>query len=416
MSDKKTILPNLRFEEFNHYPKWEITTLGEISEPVDEKVGQRNCILMSVTAGKGLVPQKEKFGREIAGNSYKNYYVIRENDFAYNKSATKQFPEGYIAILSDYPEAALPNSIFTCFRITAEDCIPAFVNQLFQSNFHGKWLRKYIEVGARAHGSLNVDCNHLWSMPIALPKKKEQEKIAEVLTGIDKLIRNEITKLEYLRKQKKGLLQKLFPSDEKSFPEFRFKEFKSKDMKFQTGDKLFEPVSNRNHKCDLPVLAISQEHGAIPRDKIDYNVFVSEKSLESYKVVEIGDFIISLRSFQGGIEYSAYHGICSPAYIILRRKTDICDQYFRYYFKSPKFIQDLNKNLEGIRDGKMVSYSQFSELLLPVPDVKEQQKVAECLISVDELIRGQEAKVENLQAHKEGLVQQLFPSFEEVFK
>ena len=170
-------------------------------------------------------------------------------------------------------------------------------------------------------------------MPIALPKKKEQEKIAEVLTGIDKLIRNEITKLEYLRKQKKGLLQKLFPSDEKSFPEFRFKEFKSKDMKFQTGDKLFEPVSNRNHKCDLPVLAISQEHGAIPRDKIDYNVFVSEKSLESYKVVEIGDFIISLRSFQGGIEYSAYHGICSPAYIILRRKTDICDQYFRYYFK-----------------------------------------------------------------------------------
>lgn len=114
MNDKKTILPKLRFEEFNSYPKWEITTLGEISKPIEEKVGDKICTLMSVTAGKGLVPQKEKFGREIAGNSYKNYYVIKKNDFAYNKSATKQFPEGYIAMLTDYDEAALPNSIFTC--------------------------------------------------------------------------------------------------------------------------------------------------------------------------------------------------------------------------------------------------------------------------------------------------------------
>ena len=172
MSDKKTVLPKLRFQEFNSYPEWEITTLGAISEPIEEKVGSKNCILMSVTAGKGLVPQKEKFGREIAGNSYKNYYVIRENDFAYNKSATKQFPEGYIAMLTDYDEAALPNSIFTCFRITEKECVPAFINHLFQSNYHGQWLRKYIEVGARAHGSLNVDCNYLWNMPIALPKQK----------------------------------------------------------------------------------------------------------------------------------------------------------------------------------------------------------------------------------------------------
>ena len=416
MSDKKTILPKLRFQEFNSYPEWEITTLGAISEPIEEKVGSRNCILMSVTAGKGLVPQKEKFGREIAGNSYKNYYVIRENDFAYNKSATKQFPEGYIAMLTDYDEAALPNSIFTCFRITEKECEPAFINHLFQSNYHGKWLRKYIEVGARAHGSLNVDCNYLWSMPIALPKKKEQVKIAEILSEIDKLIISESSKLDFLQTHKNGLMQKFFPSCEDSFPKLRFKEFFDKRIDFKSGDKLFDPISNKDHKCDLPVLAISQEHGAIPREKIDYNVFVSDKSLESYKVVEIGDFIISLRSFQGGIEYSVYRGICSPAYIILRKKIDICDQYFKYYFKTKKFIADLNKNLEGIRDGKMVSYSQFSELVLPVPDKKEQQKIANCLCSVDDLINTQATKIEELRNHKKGLLQQLFPSFEEVIK
>ena len=91
-------------------------------------------------------------------------------------------------------------------------------------------------------------------------------------------------------------------------PRLRFPEFAiNSEINFETGDAIFEPISNKNHNSDLPVLAITQEHGAIPRDQIDYNVSVTDKSLESYKVVEIGDFIISLRSFQGGIEYSLYH-------------------------------------------------------------------------------------------------------------
>lgn len=107
----------------------------------------------------------------------------------------------------------------------------------------------------------------------------------------------------------------------KSVPKYRFPEFTtSGPVVCENGNMIFKPVNNKNHDSELPVLAISQEYGAIPRDMIDYNVSVSEKSLESYKVVEKGDFIISLRSFQGGIEYSTYNGICSPAYIILKKK------------------------------------------------------------------------------------------------
>ena len=181
-------------------------------------------------------------------------------------------------------------------------------------------------------------------------------------------------------------------------------------VNFETGDAIFKPISNKNHNSDLPILAITQEHGAIPRDKIDYNVSVTDKSLESYKVVEIGDFIISLRSFQGGIEYSLYHGICSPAYIILRNRLPIVEQYYKYYFKTSKFIQDLNKDLEGIRDGKMVSYSQFSAIELPRPDNKEQQKIADCLSSLDDLIVAENKKLEALKSHKKGLMQKLFPA------
>jgi type I restriction enzyme S subunit len=142
---------------------------------------------------------------------------------------------------------------------------------------------------------------------------------------------------------------------------------------------------------------------------IDYHVSVTEKSVESYKVVREGDFIISLRSFQGGIEYSRYHGICSPAYVILRRRGKGSDEYFRHYLKTERFIRSLTKNLEGLRDGKMISYAQFSELQVPVPTPAEQQKIAECLSSVDELLAAQARKVDALKTHKKWLMQQLFP-------
>jgi type I restriction enzyme S subunit len=193
-------------------------------------------------------------------------------------------------------------------------------------------------------------------------------------------------------------------------PKLRFPEFrKAAGWEQKTGNRLFDQINDRRPEPGLPVLAITQEHGAIPRHMIDYHVSVTEKSIESYKVIQVGDFIISLRSFQGGIEYSQYHGICSPAYVILRKRGEGSDAYFKHYLKTDRFIQILTKNLEGLRDGKMVSYAQFSELLIPVPSPPEQQKIAECLSSVDELMAAQARKLGALKTHKKGLMQQLFP-------
>ncbi|ELF7103339.1 TPA: restriction endonuclease subunit S [Pseudomonas aeruginosa] len=172
---------------------------------------------------------------------------------------------------------------------------------------------------------------------------------------------------------------------------------------------IFDQISNKDHNSDLPVLAITQEQGAIPREMIDYHVSVTDKSLESYKVVEVGDFIISLRSFQGGIEFSRYRGICSPAYVILRLRHGHSEDYFRHYLKTDRFIAQMIKNLEGLRDGKMISYKQFSELELPIPPRDEQQKIADCLSSLDDLIAAETYKLDTLKTHKKGLMQQLFP-------
>lgn len=195
-------------------------------------------------------------------------------------------------------------------------------------------------------------------------------------------------------------------------PKFRFPEFQRDRIDFVHGNKLFKSITNKNHNSDLPILAITQDQGAVPRDQIEYNVTVTDKSLSNYKVVEVGDFIISLRSFQGGIEYSRFKGICSPAYIILRkREENISELYYKYFFKTWRYIQSLNRNLEGIRDGKMIPYSQFSSVKVPYPrSFKEQQKIADCLSSIDELIDAENRKLKALEKYKKGLMQKLFPA------
>ena len=114
---KRKLKPTLRFPEFQDEPVWTSAPLGEAAAIITEKAGDRECVPMSITSGVGLVSQEAKFGQTIAGKSYKNYFVIQRDDFAYNKSATKEYPQGFIAVYEGEKKGAVPNSIFTCFRI-----------------------------------------------------------------------------------------------------------------------------------------------------------------------------------------------------------------------------------------------------------------------------------------------------------
>ncbi len=195
-------------------------------------------------------------------------------------------------------------------------------------------------------------------------------------------------------------------------PRLRFPEFMREKWQYFPANTFFSDAKEKNYKdLDIPILAITQDNGAIPRTDINYNVITSRKSIKNYKIVQKGDFIISLRSFQGGIEYSKFDGLCSPAYIVLRKiyKHNYYNIFFAYFFKTKNFISILNKDLTGIRDGKIIPYTHFSKLYLPLPCIKEQQKIADCLSSLDELIEACEQKCNALKQHKKGLMQCLFP-------
>ena len=404
--NKKTALPIYRFTEFKLTPEWSVAFLKDFSIPIKKRAGKNKYTPMSVSSGVGLVPQMEKFGREIAGSSYKNYILIQRGDFAYNKSATKLFPEGYIAMLSEYDEAALPNSIFTCFHIANEEVCIEFIDQLFQSNYHGAWLRQFITVGARAHGSLNVDDKHLWEMPVALPKFQEQQKIADCLTSLDELITAEMKKLDILKTHKKGLLQKLLPAEGQAVPEFRFSEFKgSGEWNISPIEKLAK-ITTGNKDTQNKI-----DDGAYPfyvRSQIIEKI--NTYALDCEAILTSGDGVGVGKNFHYVDGKFDFH---QRVYCIYDFDNDVVGKYLFYYFTEHFYDRVMKLSAKNSVDS--VRRAMIAEMPISISKPEEQQKIADCLSAIDDEIAAQTEKIAALKQHKKGLMQGLFPSAQEVF-
>jgi type I restriction enzyme S subunit len=240
---KNKLIPELRFPDFLNAGEWQIEVLQNLSQVIVEKTKGRKYKLMSITSGVGLVSQLEKFGREIAGNSYKNYYVIRNGDFAYNKSSTKLYSEGEIALFQNDEIGAVPNSIFTCFRFDQRKVYPTFAKYPFVNNIHGNWLRNFISVGARANGALQVNNKDLFLLPFPFPNLQEQQKIASCLSSLNEVIAAHSQKLEALKDHKKGLMQNLFPQ----MSELGLDRLKDDKIK---GKEILKSQNPKNHNSD----------------------------------------------------------------------------------------------------------------------------------------------------------------------
>lgn len=413
----KGAIPKWRFENFYRYPKWDIKKLGCIMEPINERAGDKKYILMSVTSGVGLIPQIEKFGREIAGNSYKNYYVIRKNDFAYNKSSTKEFPEGYISMLKEYEEAAIPNSIFTCFRVKDNEYEPIFFEQLFNANYHGKWLRKYIEIGARAHGALSIDTKYLWDMPVAVPKLPEQQKIADCLSSIDDLISAEEKKLLLLNDYKKGWMQKLFPAEGKTVPEWRFPEFKDdnnwKCVEIDTVGKVITgktPPTSNDSLWNGSIQFVTPTD--IVGDKYQRLVQRTVVKTSNMKVLPKGTIMFTCIASIGKMAISVYPSVTNQQINSIITKNGYYNEFIYY-----SMFHNVNKIKSGISNTTVpiINKTDFLKIQISVTlNEKEQQKIANFLSGIDDLISTQTDRIEALKQHKKALMQGLFPVAEEV--
>ena len=173
-------------------------------------------------------------------------------------------------------------------------------------------------------------------------------------------------------------------------------------------EELFQNITDKNHP-DETVLTIIQGKGTLPREQAGRNIHYDDASLSNYKKVEQGDFIIHLRSFEGGLEMANEAGIVSPAYTILRCKRPHSSLFYDAYFHTDEFINhNLSKSVEGIRDGRQISYEAFKWLGIPYCEPTEQEKISNLFAALNERIAKQRDLVESLKKYKRGLLRTVF--------
>lgn len=230
--------------------------------------------------------------------------------------------------------------------------------------------------------------------PIPIPPLPEQRKIAEILRTWDEAL-EKLTALRAAKERRiSSLRQRLFEAEYASH------------NRLQRAKDLFETVSERA-RPDLPLLAVMQDIGIVRRDELDRRVAMPDGDTSTYKVVRPGDFVISLRSFEGGLEYSSIIGLVSPAYTVLRATTDLIGDYYRHFFKSRSFIGRLDKLIFGIRDGKQIAFRDFGDMYIPAPPVGEQEAQARALGSLESDLALEDERIAALSRQKRGLMQKL---------
>jgi type I restriction enzyme S subunit len=226
------------------------------------------------------------------------------------------------------------------------------------------------------------------------PCLPEQRKIAQILGTWDEMIERVNAVIDLYTREHSAVCQRIFEKDYAS------------RVSLLRAREVFTTISERA-RPELPLLAVMQDIGIVRRDELDRRVTMPDGDTSNYKVVRPGDFVISLRSFEGGLEYSNVLGLVSPAYTVLRSTRELCAGYYRQFFKSRSFVGRLDKMIFGIRDGKQIAFRDFGDMFIPCPRIEDQKHHEKVLDTAAQLIEVTLRKKQALESQKRGLMQKL---------
>jgi len=187
--------------------------LGDVVERVTRKNPKGDTNVLTISAQQGLISQSSYFNRNVAGEDLSTYYQLKRGEFAYNRSSSKGYPFGAIKRLNAYPTGVV-STLYLCFRITEEKrTCSDFLCHCFDSGMLNQGLRCVAQEGARAHGLLNVTSTDFMDLDVCLPDFASQQRIATILNTADRELTLHRQHLEFLRTQKRGLMQKLLTGE-----------------------------------------------------------------------------------------------------------------------------------------------------------------------------------------------------------
>lgn len=413
MSKTKKILPELRFPEFSNNETWADRKLSDVLfEHKEKSTGDEE--VYSVSVHRGVVNQIEHLGRVFAASNTENYKRVLPGDIIYTKSPTGDFPFGIIK-QSKVSKPVIVSPLYGVFKPETTD-LGVVLDAYFEYPERTvNYLSSIVQKGAK--NTINIHNDIFLSKSLVLPlDKREQRKIASCIISIDEVIAIHIEKLELLNEHKKGLIQNLFPIEGERVPKYRFKDFKKDDHweikeLNELGDLIngltYSPTDVR--KDGLLVLRSSN----IQNGMIDLKDCVYVRTdIKGANLSKPNDILVCVRNGSKALIGKnaiisknvpiATHGAFMT---VFRTKIpEFVFQLFQTDLYNNQVMAGLGATINSINGKDLLKYK------FPIPkNPREQQKIASCLSTLDEIIAAQSEIIEQLKQHKKGLMQRLLP-------
>ena len=398
-------IPKLRFPEFKG--EWEEKKLSEFMTRLTRKnTNNESSRALTISSVDGLIDQGEFFKKQVASKDISGYYLLKKGDFAYNKSYSVGYDYGSIKRLDRY-ENGVVSTLYICMTLN-EEINSDYLTHYFDSM---KWNKSVSEIsaeGARNHGLLNIPTDAFFETKHYLsPSLPEQQKIADFLSTVDSIITSETKILNALQKKKKALMQKLFSQ------QLRFKADDGSEFP-EWVEKKLEDLCTVNQGLQIAI-----EDRLKEQEENSYFYITNEfiKTGTKYKyyiknppktVICNEDDILMTRTGNTGIVVTNIAGCFHNNFFKINYdRKFIVKQFFVQFFKLPETKHRILV-LAGLSTIPDLNHKDFYSLRINLPCKEEQQKIADCLSSMDSLIENQQKILTTWQQRKKALVQQMF--------
>ncbi|WP_462191203.1 restriction endonuclease subunit S [Campylobacter concisus] len=387
--------------EFKNLPSgWKVVRLGEISSRVTRRNQDNRCQnVLTISAQSGLINQTDFFNKQVASKDLSNYILLKKGEFAYNKSYSTGYSFGAFKRLKFYEEG-VASPLYIYFKFNDDVCSD-FFEFYFDAGQANRQIKDIVQEGARNHGLLNLSIDDFFNIKIRMPNLDEQKKIAEILSTWDEAINLTINLIESKKQFKKALMQNLLTA------KIRFPQFKGEWKEIRLGNFLEEKSERNTKNIDL-ILSVTNKFGFVTQVEY-FDKSVASDNTANYKIVRKGNFAYNPSRINVGsiaLLESYEIGILSPMYVVFECLKNLDNRFLKFWFQSHSFMGNLFKYLAGsVRES--LNFNDMKTISIKLPNLKEQQKIAEVLTSCDNEINLLNLKLENLKKQKQGLMQKL---------
>ena len=407
MNKEKKLVPKLRFPEFLSTGAWDADGLGVMADFVYEKIALERVALENYVSTENILADYGGIDRASKLPTTGSVTRFQPNDTLVS-NIRPYLKKVWIAD----KEGGASNDVIV---IRAKhSLLPQYLSSLLKNDA----FIDYVMTGAKGVKMPRGDIGSMKAYPALYPSKPEQQKIADCLSSLDELIAAQARKVDTLKTHKKGLMQQLFPREGETQPRLRFPEFR--DAGAWSKRKLSDFLTERSQfpENKVPLYSLTIEDGVTPKTERYERAFLVNDEAEAYKLVLPNDFAFNPMNLRFGAigRHSGTEAVAVSKYYNIFYCDDSVDSRFcEIYFRSDEMVRFYDTMAIGsLIEKRRVHFSDFLKFNIRFPSSLEQQRIADCITSLDTLIAAAIQELDTLKTHKKGLMQQLFPSAQAV--